>query len=502
MPIKYVNNIIQQDNTYNVVKPTYKNIEIKKKDTPHKRENEAAKARTRAKLAKVTPANPRQVSIGPYREKTIVDKTSGRLYAAADQRIKDAQDREAAGIVLNALVRPIMPSTGLDIYDAYKRGEVNNVSDALAAPYLTNSWSMRNPGRALATDIVAPFALSKGTQVAKFAGRNIANSWRDMRYALAHPEGQTYGIVPNKIINVRPITNKNYKTASDVEWDAAYNQAINSGNKKEVQRLRDLHFRAKAENYVADGSGSPKRLYRGYGRGEDIEVSPIMKGRDGVWIAEEKEYAGNYTKLNDLVQERDAQGNIIYDHDDWPINEWFEYGNPDYSKVRSYYAKGTVESMLPKRLKHGYERSIYPQISTDLNTPIIEDVRNAAKFMNHDYVNEGRIAAIYDHNYDFTLKDYLNKLKWYPRKVYRLGTADIIKGYDIPIDTEGWYNTTLSVYNVKNPAYVKSANSITYDNKGNIIPLSKRDNFTIKDARYGLIPFTVGTLGFGLYNRR
>ena len=39
------------------------------------------------------------------------------------------------------------------------------------------------------------------------------------------------------------------------------------------------------------------------------------------------------------------------------------------------------------------------------------------------------------------------------------------------------------------PNKVKSANAITYDDAGNIIPLSKRDNFTIPDIRYGILPF-------------
>lgn len=35
-----------------------------------------------------------------------------------------------------------------------------------------------------------------------------------------------------------------------------------------------------------------------------------------------------------------------------------------------------------------------------------------------------------------------------------------------------------------NPSNIKSANAITYDDFGNIIPLSKRDNFNISDIRY------------------
>lgn len=41
---------------------------------------------------------------------------------------------------------------------------------------------------------------------------------------------------------------------------------------------------------------------------------------------------------------------------------------------------------------------------------------------------------------------------------------------------------------------------ITYDNAGNLIPLSKRFNWNIDDIRYGLIPVTLGGMGYGLYN--
>ena len=178
MPGKYINNTVQQDNTYNVVKPIYKNIEVKKKDTPQRKENESAKVRASTERAKVTPANPRQASIGPYREKTTVDKAAGRLYAAAEQRAKDAQDKEAAGVVLNALLKPIMPSTYVDIYDAYKKGEVNNVTDALAVPYVTSSWSQRNPDKALVTDLAVPFIAYKTLKGVKFINR-LTKDYKD-----------------------------------------------------------------------------------------------------------------------------------------------------------------------------------------------------------------------------------------------------------------------------------------------------------------------------------
>lgn len=46
---------------------------------------------------------------------------------------------------------------------------------------------------------------------------------------------------------------------------------------------------------------------------------------------------------------------------------------------------------------------------------------------------------------------------------------------------------------VDNPYALKSADAITYDDKGVRIPLGKRDNFNINDIRYSLLPFILGS---------
>ena len=43
-----------------------------------------------------------------------------------------------------------------------------------------------------------------------------------------------------------------------------------------------------------------------------------------------------------------------------------------------------------------------------------------------------------------------------------------------------------------NPNDLKYSSAVTYDDLGNIIPLSKRDNFSIGDLRYSLIPLGTG----------
>ena len=54
------------------------------------------------------------------------------------------------------------------------------------------------------------------------------------------------------------------------------------------------------------------------------------------------------------------------------------------------------------------------------------------------------------------------------------------------------------VYMVNSPNNLKLADPITYDKYGHIIPLSKRDNFNIKDFRYAIAPILFGS-GVGSY---
>lgn len=50
------------------------------------------------------------------------------------------------------------------------------------------------------------------------------------------------------------------------------------------------------------------------------------------------------------------------------------------------------------------------------------------------------------------------------------------------------------------PEQMKLAD-ITYDDAGNLIPLSKRFNWNLKDIRYGITPLLAGGTGYGLYNK-
>ena len=194
---RYLDNTAPADNTYNVVRPVNRMIQVKQQDTPARREKETREYQARIERG--------QRIMSTFARTPAGRRAANRDYAIKAQQRKKEEAKEEAAAVVGSLFKPIMPSTYVDVAAAIKNGQVNNLTDALAAPYLSDSWSIRNPGKALVTDIVAPFALSKGTQLAKFAGRDIANSWRDMRYMLAHPENQTYGIVANSPYSIETL---------------------------------------------------------------------------------------------------------------------------------------------------------------------------------------------------------------------------------------------------------------------------------------------------------
>lgn len=69
------------------------------------------------------------------------------------------------------------------------------------------------------------------------------------------------------------------------------------------------------------------------------------------------------------------------------------------------------------------------------------------------------------------------------------------------INKQGIGHHPVHEFAVPDGKQVKSADAITYDDAGNIIPLSKRDNFNINNIRLGLAPFIVGGTAYGLHKR-
>lgn len=258
----------------------------------------------------------------------------------------------------------------------------------------------------------------------------------------------------------RPILRKNMHEFSDAEWDAAYEAALEKGNKREMWRLLTLRFQQKAKEYIANGGGDPKVLFRGDWRDYFLKFK-----KDGVWLSSDPVYALNFT-----------EDKIARDHVLFP------------SKVRKYFVKGTSEQLLPKNVYYeitpGLPKSDYywDPITDYLMFGVPDELRRYATMNNA----ENNLRKI--------LGKPLKQLTAAQKKAHKLGSADVIFGQDSPVHgCPYWHNSQGLEYNVANPNYVKSANLITYDDAGNMIPLSQRFNFGRNDRRYSwlipLLPF-------------
>lgn len=281
---RYLDNTAPADNTANVVRPVNRMIQVKRQDTPARREKETREYQARVEQG--------QRIMNTFARTPAGRRAANRAYAIESQKAKQAAAKEEAAAVVGSLFKPLMPSTYVDMAAAIKNGQVNSLTDALAAPYLTNSWSMRNPGKALVTDIVAPFALNKGIQLAKFAGRDIANSWRDMRYALAHPESQTYGIVANSPYSIETLPG--YHIGSLQRGNVLEKQLSKAGtvSLKSIQGVINNPNTPKVDKYIL------KQLVNNHNGEKVIDYNTLRR--------EAQEFIPKYTRV--------------------PQNEYAEYG--------------------------------------------------------------------------------------------------------------------------------------------------------------------------------
>ena len=80
------------------------------------------------------------------------------------------------------------------------------------------------------------------------------------------------------------------------QWNQRYNAAVESGNMKEAQRLRDLHFKIKTpDNKIVDYKGNPHKVY--HGSPEDWYIFDDSKRGidDVIYFSTDKAYADQYT---------------------------------------------------------------------------------------------------------------------------------------------------------------------------------------------------------------
>ena len=232
------------------------------------------------------------------------------------------------------------------------------------------------------------------------------------------------------------ITAKNAATITDAQWDAAYNAALKFGDITEAQRLRDLHFMAKApDTKITTLDGNPQHIYH---------------GTDADWVS--------YDPLKFSTATDDGY-----------------FGVGLYGTERKSLAKGYGDNVLD--LYVNARRPFTAGTQDILGKPYdwneAIDRSSAAYLFNRNRVNTKFQPASKNTDVNVLFNE--------------LDNSDAVV-YGIPKER---FNEVV----IPDGKQIKLADPITYDDSWNVIPLSRRDNFRINDIRYGLLPF----IGAGLY---
>lgn len=206
---------------------------------------------------------------------------------------------------------------------------------------------------------------------------------------------------------------------TDEQWDALYNAAIESGNMDEVQRLRDMHFSAKAsDNKLVNQNGVPHKVWHGSPEEWTIFDNSKRGLEDVIYFSTDKSYADQFTI---------------------PKKKWKLRMIPTKSS-RPFYLYGKTPL----------------NIGSDMESDLVQ--------------NE-------------LMRNWMNG-----------GNADSVYGLDLWTPDMPLKQSNGMEFGVLRRNQMKLADPIAFDDNGNIISLSKRDDFTNPDIRYGIIPL----VGLGL----
>ena len=287
---------------------------------------------------------------------------------------------------------------------------------------------------------------------------------------------------------VPEITAENAASIAPAQWDAAYMNAINVGDIAEAQRLRDLHANIKGYNSnIPLYHGSPKTDITSFN--PDAQASTWEGSGGTVFLTPSRIAAEDYAKQKGILQMTHNTGRVYKLYSAHKNPKIVDYNGASYTGI-------------------GYEGELDDFFIG--KTPL---TNNGLKYFEGEvpfpfsYEPQKRHLVITKDGEEITAR--LNDITFLPIKVAGRTSEEAAKaiseGYDAAIlknvnegiGPQGARIGPIDDIAIRDTKLIKSADAITYDNAGNIIPLSKRDNFNINDIRYGLTPWAIGfgTLG-------
>lgn len=225
----------------------------------------------------------------------------------------------------------------------------------------------------------------------------------------------------------------NMANISDNRLDRIYNRLYNTGDYEDLQQLRDKHFEVKASNPLMNRD-RPTQLYHTVG----------------------DEYDSSFNVFNPNIE---GSNSAIYTTDNLAMSKSYS-SKPTYDRVKKLYSNASKSYDI-----EGYYQP-WNEIPYNGNIWSTRTLEKAVR--NHPQYDIDRLVI---HN----IKDWGSKAM--PKGTFLM---------------DGNIKSSGTVIENFNPNDLKYSSAVTYDDLGNIIPLSKRDNFSIKDLRYSLIPLGIG----------
>lgn len=315
---------------------------------------------------------------------------------------------------------------------------------------------------------------------------------------------------------------------SDSEADNQYSQAVKSNDLETAQRLVDN--KAMSWGAYSEDGKTPTKLYHGtqsFGFTE-FALDKMDDGRS-IFLTDSKEIASTYSGVDDV---RKISERINIDVDKLTSHKTVELLNKYSEKYNyKYYSESEVEKLKSDNNSRYGRRLNRDNISGDIivsqskKTPVfyLSSV-DSSKELLKIYVGKGNYSLYAKMNNPLVIN--ANKSNWneidvksvintpfgdaikadYGEDYFDYGTQHLSTrevsnyakqaGYDSVIfknlNDKGGKNseiprdTIANVYVVFNPNNVKSADAITYDNNGEVIPLSERFNSSEDDIRYNM----------------
>lgn len=315
---------------------------------------------------------------------------------------------------------------------------------------------------------------------------------------------------------------------SDSEVDNQYSQAVKNNDIETAQKLVDE--KAMSWGAYSEDGKTPTKLYHGtqsFGFTE-FALDKMDDGRS-IFLTDSKEIASTYSGVDDV---RKISERINIDVDKLTPHETVELLNKYSEKYNyKYYSESEVEKLKSDNNSRYGRRLNRDNISGDIivsqskKTPVFYLFSiDSSKELLKIYVGKGNYSLYAKMNNSLVInanKSYWNKIDvksvintpfgdaikadygedYFDYGTQHLSTREVSNyakqaGYDSVIfknlNDKGGKNseiprdTIANVYVVFNPNNVKSADAITYDNDGEVIPLSERFDGNEDDIRYNI----------------